>query len=478
MTHSLAVLARITLAHGNQWAKREPTDADVARLDNWVRQLPAFIGINPLGSRPYGTNIEAAYETFFQLSYDQFPLQRRDGWLGIGRALLLFEKIPQILHGEGVKLPIEINDAFMEISGMTMREFMMTGCRIYKMAKDKQGGLMQISEMHRFFDNDLPSIWRGDESDRPTARSLDKFLQIAARDCNEFRRAIGDLMTDDERFVRVEKWPLPTYPIIRIGRDEILAPIPKMLLDRVSTGIFHDLANHFAGQGVSNKFRSYFGRIFERYIGYHLELVFPKEYLIPETKYRASKQNRSTPDWTVNSPDGAIMIECRSSLFTLDARRFADMPRIVSDLERIGADPLRKGVQKINELKMDNAAFPLKSTADVRFGICTFERLEPLNLYGILLADQIPTELAEGFLFHIAPLGELERICALRDPSLFVQAIDVLTFDESWRDPFHSVQKRLDEVIPKHPESFIVREASDNFFRECLGWEPGSALDS
>ena len=363
-------------------------------------------------------------------------------------------------------MPIEINDAFIEISGMTMRQFMMTGCLIHSIAKDKQGDSMRISEIRSFFDNDLPSVWRGDEADRPTARSLDKFLQITTLDCNEFRQAIGDLMTDDERFVRVEKWPLPAYPIIRIGQDEILAPIPKMLIDRVSVSIFHDLANHF------KEFRPYFGRIFERYVGYNLELVFPKEYLISETTYKASKQNRSTPDWTVNSPDGAIMIECRSSSFTRDTRRFADMPHIVKDLERIGIDPLRKGVQKINDLKMGNAAFPLKNTADTRFGICTFERLEPLNLYGILLANQIPTELAKGFRFHIAPLVELEQMCAFKDPSLFVQVIDILTFDEGWHDPSHSVQKRLDEVISKPPDSFIVREAADNFFRECLGWEP------
>ena len=472
MTHSLAVLARITLAHGSQWAKREPTDADVACLDNWVRQLPAFIGTNPLGSRPYGTNIEAAYETIFQLSYDQFPLQRRGERLGIGRALLLFEKIPQILQGEGAKLPIEINDAFMEISGMTMRQFIATGFIIHTWNREQAGNAMQISEFNRFLANDLPGAWRGSGSDRPTPMSFERFLQICALSCDEFRQMIGDLTKDDERFVRVERWPLPAYPIIRIGKDEILAPIPKLLIDRVSAGIFHDLANHF------KEFRSYFGRIFERYVGYNLELVFPKENLIPETRYKASKQNRSTPDWTVNSPDGAIMIECRSSSFTLDARRFADMPRIVSDLEKIGADPLRKGIQKINELKMGNTAFPLKNTADIRFGLCTHERLEPLNLYGILLANQIPSELAKGFRFHIAPLVELERICALKDPSLFVQAIDILTFDEGWHDLSHSVQKRLDEVIPKPPDSFIVRQAWNNFFLECFGREPRAALDS
>lgn len=461
-THSLAVLTRITLAHGNQWARREPTDDDVARLDNWVRQLPPFRGTQPLGSKPSGTNTEALRESFFQLSYDQFPLQRHNDNRDIGRSLLLFETIPHMMKDEGKPISTDIGESFREIWGMTLRQFMVTGYIVYAQNQAQTGKAMRIKEFNRLLDNDLPGVWRGNESDLPTSASFERFLQIYALGCDEFRQKIGDLTKDDERFVRVEKWPLHAYPIVRLGKNEILAPIPKMLIDRITNGVFHDIANHFKGAGGVNSFRADFGHIFERYVGYNLELVFPREYLVPETQYQAAKQTRSTPDWTINSPDGAIAIECRSSSFRLDTRTFADMQRITKDLVRIATDPLIKGAGKISDLKK-NMAFPLKSANDVRFGICTFERLHPLGLFGAILADEITSAIEEGFQFYIAQLVELERICAFKDPSLFIQFIDTLTFDEGWRDPLSEVHKRLNNPTSRTPTSSILRDKADEF---------------
>lgn len=467
-THSLAVLTRITLAHGNQWARREPKDHDIATLDNWVRGLPAFMGTEPLGTQPPGFGMGSLHEALFQMSYDQFPVQYEDEMVQIGRSILLFEKTPQILRQEGSESPIEIDNAVRDVYGMSMRQFMATGYVTYKYILVRAGDVMRISEIHRFLDNDLPGLWAGKEHDRPTSKSLDLFLQKTARDYAWFREEIGNLINTDERFTRVEKWPLPAYPIVRMNDNEFLAPIPKMLIDRVASGVFHDLANHFQGAN-GNSFRDYFGRIFERYVGYHLEQAFPLEDLIPETPYTVNKQSRSTPDWTVNSSFGAIVMECRSASFKQDTRKFANMPRIINDLERIGTDPLKKGSSKIHDMKANITEIKLKNTDNIRFGLCTFERLLPLGLFGTLLANQIPSLVENGFQFYIMPLEELELICAYKDPSIFIRAIDALTFDERWRAPFdEGVEKRLDSVTPVvDPPSSIVHDAAGEFRRMC-----------
>ena len=462
-THSLATLTRITLAHGNQRARREPTDLDIGTLDTRVRQLPAYMGTQPLGTQRPGFGMESLREALFQMAYDQFPMQINDEMLQIGRSILLFEKIPQILRQEGETPPIEIGNAIREVYGMTMRQFMATGFLTYKYAQAQAGNTMRISEFHRFLDNALPGRWMGEEHDRPTSKSFDLFLQSTARNYEWFRKEIGNLTSTDERFTRVEKWPLLAYPIVRLNDDEILAPIPKMLIDRVASGVFHDLANHFQG-AKGNSFRDYFGRIFERYVGHHLEQVFPLEDLIPETQYTVEGQTRSTPDWTVNSSFGAIVMECRSSSFKRDTRKFADMPHIIKDLERIGTDPLVNGCRKIDDLKANKTEVKLKRTDNVRFGLCTFERLMPLGFFGTLLADQIPELVESGFQFYIMPLAELELICAYQNPAIFIQAIDALTFDERWRLSFDEGEKRFDSVIQVDPDSSIVHDAAAEFF--------------
>ena len=439
-THGLTALTRIVLAHGNQWKSNEPTVNQLVLLENRIQNLPSFFTTKPVTD-------SMVDELLFQLSFQQFPFQSHGERAAFGRTLVLYRDIPRILRDEGFGPSLDLEGAFMDLWGMSLLQFMVTGFVIASQALANPA--IRVSELRRFMSEELPTRWSGSAVDMPTPERCDQVLAAVALDYDGFKERIGDVRSQDDRLAGVDFWPLPAFPIVKTGPDEIVVPIVKLLMDRLATGVFHDLSGYYARPGVDNAFRTYFGALFERYVGYQLELVFKKESLVPETPYGPSGSQSSTPDWTINTRTNPTAIECRSSTFTLDTRKYADLNLIHKELARIGTNTLQRAVQKKEDLEKGRTPIRLLGSDGIRLGLCTWEFLQPLGLFGALLDKELESAGTPGLQFHLVPLTYLESICAHKDPNLYVAAMDILTVSPSWRIPAaEGPEKELERLIP------------------------------
>lgn len=125
---------------------------------------------------------------------------------------------------------------------------------------------------------------------------------------------------------------LRRYPCFSFNDGaRLIAPIPVLVLARVTTGLFYDLVK--AGGAVSRET----GSRFELYCRDLLEVTFPDIECRPEATYLLGGQERLTPDAMLYQ-DGAcvLAVECKARRMSMGAR--------------YGEDPLADAAQGFAEL--------------------------------------------------------------------------------------------------------------------------------
>lgn len=314
---------------------------------------------------------------------------------------------------------------------MSMRQFVYSG--LWAFGATLQGKSFKLRQIDDEVAK-LQEVWRGRVNDMPTGDTIRRALLNSSLNISEFGDRIGDLRKQDETLIAYDYGPLLEFPLVQLSDEEYICPIPKLLVDRFTDGLFHDFANGLGGTGKGNDFRAYFGRLFERYVGMQLALVFQADQLKPETHY--GNPDKSTPDWVVDYPSYCLGLECRSSTFTLTTRQFADIDGILRDLVRIGAQTLKDLWPKLKNLQRGTTPISLSSHELPVGSICTFESLEPIGLFGGLMAKAAKEVGHEGQeRFHLVPIVYLESMCAFRDPEIFIKALKTLQVDETWLHP-------------------------------------------
>ena len=295
-THELAAFARVVLAHGEGEGRTSPSEKDFVRLANQVGNLPSRLTTEQPGS--VGLD-----EFLFEVANQQFSIQHNDEHQALGRALVLFEQVPKLLEKEGLSIPFSLDEEFICIAGMPMRQFVW--CGMWICGKAIEGERFRLGRIEEKITK-LGTRWVGPERDMPSAEAMSHTLSQVSLEFDGFKDRIGDLRKQDERSIAKDYHPLLEYPLVKLDSEWYSCPIPKFLIDRFTDGLFHDLANGIKSKGGGNRFRTYFGTLFERYVGRQLELVFPHDRLEPEQAYGSSGARKTTPDWFINaeSPRG------------------------------------------------------------------------------------------------------------------------------------------------------------------------------
>lgn len=459
-SHQLAVLAKIALANHYPGYKKKPSRNDLVKGANWVGNLGTSFTEEASGT-------VGIPEMLFQMSCQQFPFQYRGEGEDLGRALTLFVDVPKAMQARGVKLPFDLEHEFRAFTGLTIEQFIWAGTMLFGASMD---GPVQRAEITSDQQKIIDDNWRGLPESRPTNATIGTFLGHVSQTASEFKSQIGDLRRGNPLEVSTDFQPLLSRPVVRLKGNRLIVPVPKLLLDRITNGLFHDFSAHLDGTAKAAPFRQHFGDLFEEYVRQQLLLVFDESELTPETPYEISKGvTHSTPDWTVNAPDGALAIECRTSSFSLATRKSGKIEQIRSDIDKICTaedGPLRHMPGNIADLVDGVAPIALVSHDPVRGVLCTWESLEPLSLFGQLIIDSLLNG-GQGPLqpFHLLPLSYLDRLCATRDRSKFYEGLDELTVENGWRNYFgEQPSTRFDEVIGQGPwTNPITTTAYNNF---------------
>lgn len=449
-THNLEALTKLVLAHGNKWSNKLPEFGDIVRLQNHVENLPSRFTEGPTGT----VSIE---EMMFQLICQQFPFQSRNEKRALARVHILYKRIPELLEQDGFSLPFDLEEEFQRITGMSLTQFICSGIWLFGLAtqsrKFKLGDLENQTEKIR-------AIWSIPESDLPTQQSMESVLNRVSFELDDFANHIGNLNEHDERLIAYDYQPLLEYPLVHLGNDEYICPIPKLLLDRFTIGVFHDLANAMRCPGRENPFREYFGKLYERYVGLQLSLVFGNSDIHPEVQYERGQ--KSTSDWTVSHTVTNLAIECRTSTFIIETRKGGDIENITRDLTRIGAETIKDLPPKIESLHAGVTLVALVTPRPTKAVLCTFESLEPIALFGTLLSETAKKIAGDFGEFHLVTIDYLEDMCATEDPSKFMDALAALKVDDTWADISTADPKPAWESAMPEPmrQNTILEEAA------------------
>ncbi|MFC7924753.1 hypothetical protein [Streptomyces cinereoruber] len=106
--------------------------------------------------------------------------------------------------------------------------------------------------------------------------------------------------------------PLRSRPLVGGVPGGYLVPVPAAVLDKASPlGLYYTGGDNMSAWGQS--FTTDVGRLFERYVGRHLDLL-PDVTVHPETLVKISKrESRKTVDFFVVFPDLVLLIEVKST---------------------------------------------------------------------------------------------------------------------------------------------------------------------
>lgn len=267
-----------------------------------------------------------------------------------------------------------------------------------------------------------------------TQEKQQRFVDWISRNYREFR---------EQSKAELKKVPAPSYekyrlnplvklPAIRTDRNPkpgeppvYLVPIPRLLVERVTRGLYFELSDHFMGPDKGNPFRTSFGLVFQEYVGELLREAFGKASVLPELKYGKGKQKVDSTDWFVLKENRCILIEAKQSSIYLNAKSWGDLEAIRDDLSKT----VGKGVKQLWRTEQ-----ALRSNAFKEFGhlshVKEFERLVVTHdrpyFTNSILRDQVRerfrqegAKVPDDYHWHLITIDELEDVLGMRDFTLF-----------------------------------------------------------
>jgi len=114
---------------------------------------------------------------------------------------------------------------------------------------------------------------------------------------------------------------LRRHPIVRFGSsgDESMAPVPPLILQRISSGLYFDIVN--GGGGIWAEV----GKRFEAYCLRYLGAMLDGYSVSPEKRYGPRGRSFDTPDILVSDQSGVrLAVECKAKRMPVNARLSGD----------------------------------------------------------------------------------------------------------------------------------------------------------
>jgi hypothetical protein len=301
----LADLARFALHFGNE---HRDIDAD----DNAV--LQGMNLINGLDEPDIGPDADATTMGIYlmRLGAKQFPLQTAIK-PRMARTLLLFDRLPpSVVEASAYDIPKRFHD----LTGVTITQFVWVCFAI--------STLLQTSP-----DIDLSAgISHGLSLLDPLVNeeTVLRTLPLISCTAEEFR-ASADIEAAGLVDPRQEHWafnPLYTRPLVHLGGRRYIAPVPRLLIERMIDAPYFEL---LTADGI--EFTKRFGYVFQAYVG-ELLRPFAGDRLRPELRYATDAR---TADWSVFDLDGITQVEVKTGRLRKEAKTTGSAQVVLASLK-------------------------------------------------------------------------------------------------------------------------------------------------
>jgi len=385
---------------------RSISQADIKNLFDLVF---AFVSADPI---TFDEKIEDEFRAsnpvlaILRIIANQFPFEvNLFGF--IGQTLLLYDKLPKEIEGKKGIPQFDLANSFRDITGLSVRDFINIGFVAWTGSASKTThGLTR-----NYFE-----IARSQGMNIPDDDGILRLLNCLSADPLRFKNKYEEMKQRDPRFRMYDFNPLFIYPIIRpwsasnnrhMLMDRLVAPLPHLVAYRISTGIYYEMFSRY-----KETFSTYFGYLFEAYVGEILRGCLRPEKVISESDLRLTYPTASgkVPDWIVLDGSIAIIIECKATRFSLVAQSTGSVDAVDNSLKQVvsGLKQLYEFTQALKSKR--NGLESLHNYTVVEPLLLSFEPLYLIN--SVFFRDHVNDLLeAEGipkYPWRIMSVKELE----------------------------------------------------------------------
>lgn len=247
-----------------------------------------------------------------------------------------------------------------------------------------------------------------------TSNDVQRFLALFAIDIDALKNKMLEAQRCNEDFVYafnpLRKWPLVTG--IRGAIDRAFSPIPTLLINRYSDGIYYDICDH-------PQFANAFGNAFQAYVGDFAKAAGEHSWLVlEECPYTVRKNSKRTIDWIVRDGDADLFIECKGKRVTLEARTsFVSRSALEDDIATL-AKCVVQAYSTLNDALAGHYPHWTKRDASLFLFIATLEDWHLMNPQAVdylhekievaLRSKDLPTELLQRFPYTVCGMDDFE----------------------------------------------------------------------
>lgn len=265
--------------------------------------------------------------------------------------------------------------------------------------------------------------------------SIDSFLKLFSIDFSELKEFYDNNKQFNDKFAYSFN-PLRARPIIKKentkGVITLYAPIPLLILFKLTSGIYYNLVNS------NKKFGEKFGIAFENYVGdFCISQKLNDNFkLIKGEKYKIGKREKETVDWIIEEKSSLLFIECKTKrLKNIAKEGLEDEQPIKLEIKKMAEFVFQvyKSIKDFKENKYPRIKY--NSQQEIFPIILT---LEEWYLFGNFTDEELFKEIENLFSQNDLPKDYLEEmpftIISTRDFELLIPVIKEVGIREVFKE--------------------------------------------
>jgi hypothetical protein len=325
-----------------------------------------------------GKPSDSIFPLLLRVVGNQFPynINASGKW---GRAEIMFNELPGLIRGKNGVPDFDFGCRFRELTGVSVSEFIDIGYLTWCAAKSGN----QLGFTRGYFEKARrDGLTIGDDD------VVRKVLSHYAADSSVHSALSENTMQPVRDYAANDFNSLFVYPLIRpwpqgsgeqLDLDRMVAPIPDLILYRMTSGIYYHMRKAY-----SHAFDNFFGHLLSAYVGRILSSFVPPADLISEEDIRKTFPTSAgkAPDWVIIERKTAILIEVKVARVHRIVYATGDVEKLDENLEAV-----RHGLQQMFEFQ---TAVSRREPGLERLGRCKEFINVVVTLEPTYLADSAP----------------------------------------------------------------------------------------
>lgn len=333
---AISYISNILLISGaNDWKQKLISDKEnVLLLLNMYSNL--LLHRLPPKDTAYSQE-EALASMFIRMSFEQFEYQFEPVNI-ISRNTILFLEVASKHAPDKFDA---LDSIFLKETGITIKQYFTYSFFIFAC----------VYESPLFAKTRLIGAPIEGYEDYFTEENIDKYLNLVSTDYRSFRELDTILNKNlDPLDTRNRYNPLKIYPIIKTDKVEDNSPyvVPNIInfIFKGFEGMFWWFDNYFQSKGKFEDYRTYFGHVFEDYVGLVLKDAYGEAEVKPEIKYKKGK----FIDWYIEKEDKVYLFEAKANQFSLPVLQTGDIELIQKEVKKKLLEAVKQVYERISEI--------------------------------------------------------------------------------------------------------------------------------